>query len=64
MQCFCLCWGELILAYAAEGAYPIFRQIFEGGSGLDAIVGIAKFGIINISANIAYILFHIITSIY
>ena len=50
--------AEVILAYAAEWANPIFRNIFPCCARLDAIIRIAYFRVINITANIAYILIH------
>ena len=50
--------GELVLAYAAQGAYPIFRDRLKSGAGLHAVIRIANSRIIHISANITYIFFH------
>ena len=50
--------GEVVLADAAEGADPVFREIFEGGSGGDAVVGVAGGGVVLIAADVAYVLFH------
>ena len=42
--------GEHVLAQAADGADPIFGDIFPGGAGSDAAVGIADGGVIDIAA--------------
>jgi hypothetical protein len=54
--------GEGILPYSAQRADPVFRDVFKGGARLDAAVGIAFFGIIDIAAYVAYILFHLRSS--
>ena len=46
-----------ILAETANGAYKILGNFFPGCAGSDAVIGIADFGIINISAG-TNILFH------
>jgi hypothetical protein len=51
--------GEGILPHAAEGADPIPGYIFKGSPRLHAAVGIALFRIINITAYITNIFFHI-----
>ena len=51
-------FAELVLADAAERAYPVFRKIFKGGSRSDAVVRIADSRIILITADITYILIH------
>ena len=51
-------WAEVFLAYAAEGAYPVGGQVFEGGAGGYAIVGVALGGIILVVADVANVLFH------
>lgn len=50
--------GEVVLADAAEGADPVFGEFFEGGSGGDAVVGVAGGGVVLIAADVAYVLFH------
>ena len=49
--------GKSVLAEAAYGANPIFRDIFPRGAGSDAAVGIAKSGVIDVSAR-AFVLRH------
>ena len=49
---------KIFLAYAAKRTFPIIGKICEKGAGLDAVIRIAGFGIIHITANAAYILFH------
>ncbi len=44
--------------FLAKRAYPIFGQIFESRSGFNAVIGIAYFGIVYISAYFAFVLFH------
>ena len=48
---------ELFLAQAADGAHPIFGDIFPGRAGSDAVVRIAGFGVIDITAG-ALVLIH------
>lgn len=57
MKQYCLYLREHILAYAADWAYPIVRQILEGGTGSDIAVRISHSGIIDVTAGIALILF-------
>lgn len=49
---------EVVLAYTTEWAYPIIGDVFEGCTGLNAAVGVACCGVINVTADAAYILFH------
>ena len=42
--------GEHVLAQAADGADPILGDIFPGGAGGDAAVGVADGGVIDIAA--------------
>jgi hypothetical protein len=49
---------ELILAYAADGANPVFGQIFEFGARSDVVFRIAGSFIIDITANFANVFFH------
>lgn len=51
--------GKLVLADAAEGANPIFGDVFPGGAGSDAIVGITCCGIVNVTADFTYVLVHV-----
>ena len=53
---FYLC--KLILAYAADRACPVIREILECCAGSDTVIRIANRGIIDISARAAYILVH------
>ena len=48
--------GEIFLAHAAEGAYPVGRQVFESSAGRNAVVGIADGRIVFIAADVAYVL--------
>jgi hypothetical protein len=41
---------ESILTQSADGALEILGQILEGGAGLDTVVGIAKGGVVLITA--------------
>lgn len=54
MLCF---FRELILAYAADGANPIFRQIFEFGTRSDVVFRIAGSFIVYITANFTNVFF-------
>ena len=51
-------YGEVVLAYAADGAYPVFGDVFKGSAGGDAAVGVAYFGVINVTTGVANVLFH------
>ena len=53
-----LCGLEILLAYAANGALPILRDILECCSGCNSAVGIAYFGVILVTAKCANILLH------
>lgn len=53
-----LFFGEIVFAYAAEGAYPVLGDIFPGSAWLDAVVGIAHFGVVNVTASVANVLSH------
>ena len=53
-----LLFGELVLAYAAQGADPILGKIFKRSARGDSIVRITHSGIITVAANIAHIDFH------
>lgn len=50
---------EHVLAHAAYRAFESFRQVFKWNAGLQAIVGIAYRGIVDISANGADINIHV-----
>ena len=50
--------GEIVFAYAADGAYPIFGNVFKGCAGGDAAIGVAYFGVIHITAGFANVLLH------
>ena len=52
-----LFFGELILAYAAQGALEISGYIFPLGAGGDATLGVAQSLVINPTANVTY-MFH------
>lgn len=49
---------EVGFVYRAEGAGPIGGEVFELGTGGDAVVGVANCGVIDIPANIANVFFH------
>ena len=50
--------AEFILAYAAERANPVFGEFFEWGAWLNTVVGITYCGVVLVSADVTYILFH------
>ena len=52
--------AELVLTYTAKWAYPILGNILKCSTGLNAVIGIAHYGIVFVSAYITYILFHTI----
>jgi hypothetical protein len=49
---------KIRLACPADRADPIGRKFFKRGAGLHAAVRVPRRGVINITADIAYILFH------
>jgi hypothetical protein len=49
---------EIILGCAAQGAYPIGRQVFKIGSLLDSVLGITDLGTVLITAQLASIYAH------
>ena len=49
---------EIVLAYSAEWASPILRNILESGSRSDSVIRISDCRIILVSADFANILFH------
>ena len=49
---------EIFLAYSAQGAHPVFGNIGPCSAGSHAIVGVANFGVIYITAYYAYVFFH------
>ena len=51
-------FAEVALTYSAQGAYPIFWQVFKGRTGLDAVVGITYCGVVLVTADVANILLH------
>ena len=50
--------AEVFLAYAANGANPIFGNVFESGAGSNAGIGITFGGIVNITTGVTDVLFH------
>jgi hypothetical protein len=54
-----LCRGEIVFAYAANGAYPVCRDVCERSSGSNTAIGISHGRVINIPANVTYVL-HVI----
>ena len=44
---------EVFLAYAAERTLPIIGKVCEKGSGLDSVIGIADFFVLDVAANCA-----------
>ena len=47
--------GELVFAYAADGAYPVVGEVGERCSGLDAVVGVAYCGVVDPVAYFTYV---------
>jgi hypothetical protein len=52
--------AEFVLADTAEWANPVFGEFFERSAWLNAVVGVAYCGIILVTANVTYILFHVV----
>ena len=50
---------EIILAYTANRADPVFRQIIKRCSSLYTVIGIALCRIVDVATSIAYVPFHI-----
>ncbi len=44
--------------HAAHRAGPVGGEVFKGGAGGNAVVGITDFGIIHVTAKVANVLFH------
>ena len=55
-----LLFRETGFIHAAHRAGPVGGEIFKGGAGGDAVVGITDLGIIHVTAQITYVLFHIL----
>ena len=53
---------EVFLAYAAERTFPIIGKIRKKGAGLNAVIGIADFFVVDVAADCAYKLCHTILS--
>lgn len=51
-------YREFVFTYSAERANPIFRKVLKCCSGLYAVVRIAYFGVIYITASVTNVLFH------
>lgn len=49
---------EYFLTHSAEGANPIFGEVFKTCAGGDASFGVTNFGVVNVVTNGAKILFH------
>ena len=49
---------KFIFAYAAEGANPVFGEVFKGCAGFDAGIGVAHFGVVNPVADNTFVLLH------
>ena len=49
---------KFVFSKSAYRAYPVIRKICKFGAGLDSVVRITHFGIIDISAGFTYIAFH------
>jgi hypothetical protein len=48
----------MCFVYRAERAYPVGGEVFEFGTGGDAVVGVAGCGVIDVTAYVANIFFH------
>jgi hypothetical protein len=55
---FDLCGLEIFLAYTADRALPILRDILESCAGCNSAIGITDFGVIFVAAKFANILLH------
>ena len=49
---------EFFFADSANGADPIFGQIFEGGSRCNSVIGVANGWVINVAASFAFVFGH------
>lgn len=54
--------GEVGFVHAAKRAAPVVGEIFKRGARSDAIVGIANLGVIDITAHVANVFFHLTSS--
>lgn len=52
-------WREVVFTNSAKWAYPIFRDVFKCCSWSNASIFVANCWIIDVSANIANVLFHL-----
>ena len=50
--------AEVFLTHTAEGTHPVSREVFKGGAGGDAVVGVAFGRVVLIVADVANVLFH------
>ena len=50
--------AEIVLAYAAEGAYPVGGDVLESSAGGNAAVGVAFGRVVDVTADVANVLFH------
>jgi hypothetical protein len=44
---------EVFLAYAAERTFPVIGKVCKRGSGLDSVIGIADFFVVDVTADSA-----------
>lgn len=51
-------YREFVLTYSAERANPVFRNVLKCRSGLYAVIRVAYFGVIYITASVTNVLFH------
>ena len=49
---------EIIFAHAAKGAHPVIGNVFKCCTWGNATVGVSCCGVIDVTADAAYILFH------
>jgi len=59
LTCCCSCLGgKVVFSDTAQGTSPIFRNILKSSSFCNTVIGITCIGIVNITADFAYILCH------
>ena len=54
---------KFIFAYAAEGANPVFGDVFKGRSGFDTRLGVTHFGVVNPVADNTFVLLHVVLKV-
>ena len=59
-----LLYREVVLANAADGANPVFGNVFKSCAGSDAAIGVSYFRVIHITTSVANVLFHNLNMVF